>query len=735
MMLPEFQQPPVSNPVLLLITPPLMQPNTPYPATPLLTGFLKSRGFSVTQADLGIELLDKIFSTEGLNKIFEAAGQYRGALPASLARIKSLRHRYIDTIGPVMEFLRRPTTDVATRIVRRDWLPEGEHFQTSTDLEWAFGALGITDKAKFLATRYLQDLSDLITHCITPHFSLIRYGEHLSVSLPGFGPMQKALEARASLTDLWMLELLELHIQRERPHLTGFTVPFPGNLYGALRCGQYIREKHPGILTAIGGGYPTTELRNMTDPSLFDYIHLVITDDGFGPLAEAARMLKSEDTRARLFSCAFRQNGTVVYTSPSDDITSPGHAGLPAPDYTGLPLGLYFPLLDTANPMHRLWSDGRWNKLTLAHGCYWHGCAFCDTRLGYIGRYESSTAKVMADTMEAVIRQTGSSAFHFTDEAAPPALLRELCLEIGRRGMKVTWWTNIRFEKSFTTDLCRLMAMAGCIAVTGGIETASDRLLKLMNKGVTIEQAAITCHNFTRAGIMVHAYLMYGFPTQTAQETIDSLEVVRQMFAEGIVRSAFWHRFALTVHSPVSTDPARFGITLSEEKPNPFANNEIGYTEKKSVNHDEFGEGLRTALFNFMQGTGFDLPVNRWFGHKMPGTTHRGDLIRSCCRQTHQPIPSKHSRLIWTGWPVASAQGEGDFETLLVETAKKTIRIKVPALPATKLKELLNKNASALNIYTPEEFTTGLGLTGDEADLIWTERWMNQLRQAGLLVI
>lgn len=54
---------------------------------------------------------------------------------------------------------------------------------------------------------------------------------------------------------------------------------------------------------------------------------------------------------------------------------------------------------------------------------------------------------------------------------------------------------------------------------------------------------------------MVHAYLMYGFPTQTAQETIDSLEMVRQMFEQGIIQSGFWHQFAMTAHSPVGLDP------------------------------------------------------------------------------------------------------------------------------------------------------------------------------------
>lgn len=737
MNVPEFIVVPDANPVILLITPPLMQPNTPYPATPALTGFLKDHGFSALQADLGIELLDRVFSAEGLNEVFEAGSLYSGEWPDQLRRINNLRQQYIDTIDEVMAFLRAPSTDRAIRIANRDWLPESAHFQTSIDLDWAFGPVGIVDKAKFLATRYLQDISDFITLTVSPHFSLIRYGERLSVSLPLFDPMQEALQAAPSLPDRWMTELLENHIHRVKPALVGFTVPFPGNLYGALRCCQYLRQQFPSILTVIGGGYPGTELRSMRDARIFDFVHLVSIDDGFSPLLSLASLLRGEGDFSAVPSVAFRSHDAVVYQPSAAKTPDARFAELPPPDYTGLPLDRYIPLLDTANPMHRLWSDGRWNKLTLAHGCYWHGCAFCDTALGYIGRYEPSTASAVADTMEHVMKQTGSHGFHFTDEAAPPALIRELCLEILNRGLQVSWWTNIRFEKSFTPDLCRLMSLAGCIAVTGGIETASDRLLKLMNKGVTIEQATLSCRNFTRAGIMVHAYLMYGFPTQSVQETIDALEIVRQLFAEGIVRSAFWHRFALTVHSPVGADPARFGIEISENKPHEFANNELIFKEKRRVDHDQFGEGLRTSLYNYMQGLGFDMPVNQWFDDKTPPPRVPHDLIRMHCQQPATAVPTSQQRVVWPGWPVMPGNQQGKFDQLVVDTLQKTLYLKVPkGLGATLTGLLRPQPHQRVAIISVDDFVARVGqVLPDEAGLIWTERWMNRLREAGLLIV
>src|SRR6185312_10968974 len=169
--------------------------------------------------------------------------------------------------------------------------------------------------------------------------------------------------------------------------------------------------------------------------------------------------------------------------------------------------------------------------------------------------------------------ETGQTGFHFVDEAAPPAALEALANRLIERGVVITWWGNIRFEKAFTPELCKLLARSGCVAVSGGLEVASDRLLALMKKGVTVEQVARVTRAFSTAGVMVHAYLMYGFPTETAQDTVDALERVRQLFAEGCVQSAFWHRFTATAHSPIGQEPKLFGIRLHREPAVTFARN------------------------------------------------------------------------------------------------------------------------------------------------------------------
>jgi hypothetical protein len=292
------------------------------------------------------------------------------------------------------------------------------------------------------------------------------------------------------------------------------------------------------------------------------------------------------------------KDGAVFYNNKSKQ-PDYKQSELGTPDYSDLLLDQYISVIEITNPMHSLWSDGRWNKLTMAHGCYWGKCTFCDISLDYIKIYEPIAAKLLVDRMEEQIEQTGTTGFHFVDEAAPPALMKALALEIIKRKLSVTWWTNIRFEKNFTQDLCYLLKSSGCIAVSGGLEVASDRLLKLIDKGVTVEQVAQVTRNFTEASIMVHSYLMYGYPTQTIQETIDSLEMVRQLFEQKIIQSGFWHQFALTAHSPVGANPEEYGITPVSADIT-FANNDIDFTDSTGIDHSLFSFGLKKSLFNYM---------------------------------------------------------------------------------------------------------------------------------------
>lgn len=643
---------------ILLITPPFTQLNTPYPATAYLKGFLNTKSIASFQMDLGIEVILELFSSQGLNAIFDfvesnLASQTESNFDVSenSQRILALKIEYVKTIDGVIAFLQGNNSTLARQICSGNFLPEASRFTHLDDLDWAFGSMGMQDKAKHLATLYLEDLSDFIVECVDENFGFSRYAERLGRSANSFDELYEFLQNDPTYIDNITLQILKDRLDEIHPKLICLSVPFPGNLYSAFRCAQFVKTHYPEVKIAMGGGFPNTELRELKDKRVFEFFDFITLDDGELPI-ELLYDSVCYSYKGGIQSIEFKrtfllENDEVVYknnTSRADYKQSE----VGTPDYSDLLLNQYISVIEIANPMHSLWSDGRWNKLTMAHGCYWGKCTFCDISLDYIKVYEPIHAKILVDRMEELIVQTGEYGFHFVDEAAPPALMREVALEILRRNLVVTWWTNIRFEKSFNLDLCLLLKTSGCIAVSGGLEVASDRLLELIKKGVTVEQVAKVTKNFTDSGIMVHAYLMYGYPTQTVQETIDSLEMVRQMFELGILQSGFWHQFAMTAHSPVGMNPEQFGVVpqLNEIT---FANNDVQFKDKTGINHDKFSFGLKKSLFNFMHGICFDYPLQDWFDFKIPNTKIHPDFIYNCLQEEQLLTVKPNAKVVWIG--------------------------------------------------------------------------------------
>ncbi|MCX6278019.1 MAG: radical SAM protein [Bacteroidetes bacterium] len=733
------------KPTVLFITPPFTQLNTPYPATPFLKGFLNTRNIFSHQTDLGIEVINAIFSSCGIKALFGEVEKYFRPLSSNARRMVQLSEDYTLAIDPVVEFLRGSKPELAHLVCGRKWLPEASRFGQTTDLDHDFGRLGIHDRAKYLATLFLEDISDLIVEAVDPHFGFSRYAERLGRSASTFDELEDELSRDQPLRflDRIMTGLLQKKISDYAPSLVALTVPFPGNLYSAFKCGQWLKKHHPDITVVMGGGFVNTELRSLTDPRVFKYTDFITLDDGEIPLLNLIEHLDGKRDIMLLKRTFTLMEGSVAFINGSDD-SDVKRQDTGIPDYSDLPLEKYLSVMELANPMHRLWSDGFWNKLMLAHGCYWGKCTFCDVTLDYIKRYEPNSASILCDRMESLISQTGRNGFHFTDEAAPPMLLRDLAIEIIRRKLTVLWWTNIRFEKKFTNDLCMLLKTSGCIAVSGGLEVASERILKMINKGVTVSQVAGVAGNFTRAGIMVHAYLMYGFPTQTAQETIDSLEVVRQLFMNGVIQSGFWHQFAMTAHSPVGINPEKFGVEKASGEPGSFANNDLIAIDRTGCNHENFSAGLKKSLYNFMHSVCFDFPLQEWFDFQVPETTMSPRLIRNILSQENDEMPAPHSRIVWLGgipainFFIRQKKGKSSQAArLTIQTRQKEVILRVNDstgkwLMAT-LQELSPDNGNLTTFHELEKRYYDSGLGNFKA--FWNGQDAKTLRENGLLAV
>lgn len=629
---------------VLLMTPPTTQLNTPYPATAYLTGFLRSRGYSAVQRDPAIELFLEMMTTQGLDIMRQHVEENFESfeddeLPDVIYTFLTEFDRYRLCVEPVILFLQGKDPSLALRIVSRRFLPEGPAYDVIAQMEAvsgdvlkaAFGDLGVQDKAKYLATLFINDLSAVITQGVDPYFEVSRYGERLAAANPYFDDLYDTLMGEPSFTSGILEQLVALYLEETQPSVVGLTVPFPGNMLGALRIAQACKNINPDLPVVMGGGFVNTELRALKDIRVFEFVDFICLDDGERPLLTLLEYLKGErelDDLVRTYFLAEDETGKpYVHLNENATLHDIPQTEVGAPIYDGLPLDDYLSLCEMLNPMHRIWSDGRWNKLTIAHGCYWRKCSFCDVSLDYIDRYDEAGADILVDRIEQLIEETGQTGFHFVDEAAPPKALFALARRLLERGVVISWWGNIRFEKTFTAERCQLLADSGCIAVSGGLEVASDRLLKLMKKGVSVEQVARVTKAFSDSGILVHAYLMYGFPTQTEQETLDALEMVRQMMQEGCFQSAYWHRFAATIHSPIGLNPEDYGITLIERPETQFAENDVDFIDPIKVDHEMLGEGLRKALYNYMHGIGFEHSLDFWFPTPVSRTLMKKNLI------------------------------------------------------------------------------------------------------------
>ena len=726
---------------ILLITPPFTQLNTPYPATAYIKGFLNTKDISAYQMDLGIEVILELFSKEGLENLFQVSGFKFQEFEPNSQRIYSLKDDYIKTIDSVIAFLQGKNPSLARQICSGNFLPEASRFDQLDDMEFAFGSMGMQDKAKHLATLYLEDLSDFIVECIDENFGFSRYAERLGRSANSFDELYNHLQNALTFIDEITIKILKERIEEEQPKLVLISVPFPGNLYSAFRCAQFIKANYPNIKLSMGGGFPNTELRELKDNRVFEFFDFITLDDGELPVELLYDFVTSTQVEKPLKRTFLLENNQVVY---KNNTTRHDYkqAEVGTPDYSDLLLDKYISVIEIANPMHSLWSDGRWNKLTMAHGCYWGKCTFCDISLDYIKLYEPIAAKILVDRMEELIAQTGENGFHFVDEAAPPALMREVALEIIKRKLVVTWWTNIRFEKSFTADLCLLLKESGCIAVSGGLEVASDRLLELIKKGVTVEQVAQVTRNFTESGIMVHAYLMYGYPTQTIQETVDSLEMVRQLFELGVLQSGFWHQFAMTAHSPVGMFPEEFGV-IPEQNEITFANNDINFKDKTGINHDKFRFGLKKSLFNYMHGICFDYDLQDWFDFKIPKTKIPSDFIYNCLEKEQNFNTKPNAKIVWiAGKPqieifTKSKKGTSwEMMKLTFHNKTQTYDISVNAEEGKWLVNTLEK----ISVYSDNKMTfsqlkSDFEQQFDDFELFWYSKPIMTMRQFGLLTL
>nr|MDA3838111.1 B12-binding domain-containing radical SAM protein [Candidatus Delongbacteria bacterium] len=583
------------------------------------------------------------------------------------------------------------------------------------------------DHAKYLASLFIDDIFTFYNE-LSSGYELSKYQEKLGINASTFNKIYNFVIGPEDVVTETMYSVLD-EMELNDYQLVGISIPFPGNLAAGLKTAKYIKSKFPQIKIALGGGYVNTELRKISETRIFEFVDFISLDDGEKPLLSIIDLIENKITENELCRTFILRNGKVTFIDNYENSTiSPLELGIPS--YEGLPLDKYFSLSESLNPMYKLWSVRNMNKLRLAYGCYWHKCKFCDTSLPYINKFKMMPVDILIKQIKKMIEETNVNSFHFVDEAIPPSLAVELAIRLIQENINIEWWGNIRLEKEFTEDVCKLLSHSGCIAMVAGLESGSDVTLKAMNKGINLEQAVEVCYNFSSNNVLVHTYLIYGFPGESEQDLINSAEASRQMFKAGIVDSAYWHRFSLTCHSDVYRNKEKYRIKIFNDKVNPFANNDVKYIDLDNKNIDNYSSGLKKLVYNLMLGSCLDNDIQSWFEFKVPKPSQKKNIVEHILDNLSILVSMK-KRLLWLG-------GNINFENdiLSAEGIEELVEFELPDSLGKWLKIIIGKAAVGNDLFTLADaeklFPDDMEFSFE--DILNNELW-EDLNNAGLILI
>jgi hypothetical protein len=775
---------------VIIVQPPFTQLNAPYPAVYYLESFLEQRGMRATAYDHSIELYRRIFSKKGFESLFSHGRELwkeRRKIADPVSRIQidryfSYEKLYIEWIDGIIDFLSGKDPAMAHRLASAVEFPRGA--RTEAFLEERGGRIS-TDETRALATRILDDVGDLISFLFDPAFGTVRYAERIASSRADFKEVCSALNEswliskfyEPMLEEFWNARLME----NQEPRIDAIlvTIPFPGCLLGALACARSARKvfsRRPCII--FGGGYVSTELRGLRDGGIFDFCDYLSFDAGYGSLISIferemyrktkinpiAAQGRDEVEHAQLYRTMHRgQDGVIIVAGfPAADVCDPGtlhefdekrvfieckreleYGNLEAeairttfPNYCTVDFSSYLRIVDSENPMHRLWSDTPWLKYSLAHGCYWRRCTFCDTELEYVADFSRSDIPMLMTALEKASSRNGLFGIHFVDEAMPMAALLDFARANRARAQQgfrqFSFWGNVRFDSSWTQDRCEFLSSSGLVAVSGGIEIATERGLEMTDKGFDLAGMVKSLVALKRAGVLVHTYLIYGFPDQKVSDIIDSAEFCRQLFNAGLIDSAFWHRFVLTRHSKMYREwkDGKRAALKPLDRPWSFANNDLSFEGESTF--DSFDAPLAASLSAWMDGRNLKKPASSWFGKNAPKATIREDLAESLIVSAEKALDgfskstSTTGRAFWIGGNPLAQQIRKNRTSVTWVYRGELFSIETSDAIATALCDLLRSMQCSVDGIPIAMFFKELDLPFDSMDTICT---------AGLVVV
>jgi radical SAM superfamily enzyme YgiQ (UPF0313 family) len=681
---------------IILAFPPYWTPAMPHLALPALSSYLRSHGIEVIQRDLNLETFERVLTREYLEGSLARLRQVaRSETGHSGRRVGPPRERVQWALaeGPklaaqveaAVAVMRSPAfLDGPTGLQAFLTIAQGLEVASLPFYPAALDLLSYTPPAAVDSSRSLLQavrdeqhnmFLDIFCRGILP--DIVREKPDIvGISIPTEGQMLAGM----TLAHLVKQSGLACHVTVGGPHITMLrdqlpkvpalfklidsAVAFEGEA-PLLRLAETLASRGdlaavPNLIWRDGVGVrvnaPDRTAVGMVDPRLKPRSDMGNPAEAGSPaagqpvstgLAYQAPVSTGDLAGGGIGDLVGVRSGDAptLWLKPQSDMGNPAEAGSPAtrqpvstglayqapvstgdlalPDFDGLPLGRYlspYPVL----------------PLLTAHGCYHGDCAFCNVGYGRAGHFKPLKSAQVVEQMLALQRKYGVRHIFFADEAMTPRSMREMSALLAAQGSPIHWCGCMRFEKAITAELLDSMSAAGCRMILFGLETASERMIELMDKGTKRETMGRILRESTAAGIWNHTFFFFGFPTETMADAQDTVNFV---YAHGdAIHSASPGEFVLERYSPVQQRPGEFGVRRIIERPEKDLAIYFEY-ELESGLDEQMAKTITERLLDVLPG--------KRFGQYYAQDTYRL-LYAGTLHEQGQPLP---------GWLMDEATG------------------------------------------------------------------------------
>ena len=534
---------------VLLLFPPEWVPTAPYLALPSLTAVLRENGIDVVQKDINVEMYDHIF-TRGFLLFVKGRIDQRLRDLREKQRMGSITKEERDIKGMLKEYTYVDLEHHINEVERAKEIMRGPEFYDVSKAEWSLNAF--REVMSYVSAAYHP--ADIQFYPIESNLNI--YRSWVSADLLK-APHDDTVNVYADICR----QLVFPAIEDEKPDLVGISIGTPVQLMSGITFSTLIKEKYPDIHVTVGGNIITRLREEFPKKEKFfgKAFDSIIFYEGEHPIVWLTEALDGKRKMEDVPNLIYREeNGNIRVNDTYQERVNE----LPPPDFYGIPWEKYF-------------SPERLVPYLGTRGCYWGECTFCDHGAGYIDQFRAKHADQIVSDLEYLKKACNAEHFLFTDESFPPALFKKLPPLMIEKKLGIYWTTLIRFESSLLEpEVWDLAAESGCRSLYFGLESANERIIKLVKKDTNISAAITNLSEAKRVGIWSHVMAFYGFPSETEEEAEDTRQFLLKNF------------FVLYKHAPVMNMVKQLNMEVKDNPEHDFAL-DFYYTPKSGQTIEE----------------------------------------------------------------------------------------------------------------------------------------------------